>query len=135
MKLIETNWNPTNRQLRQFAIICIAALPLVGWFWGGQGETLIFLGLAGLLIGTTGILMPRVVKPLFLGLMIAAMPIGLLMGEVALLLIYFGVFVPIGLIFRILKRDALHLEIRRNADTYWQSKKQPGQAASYYRQS
>ena len=40
MKLIEINWQPTDRQLRQFGVICLVALPALGWLWGG-GTTIV----------------------------------------------------------------------------------------------
>jgi hypothetical protein len=93
------------------------------------------LALAGLVVGAAGVFLPKAVKPLFRGLTIMAAPIGMVIGEFAMLLIYFGVFLPFGLVFRIVKRDALQLKFDRKATTYWQPKRQPGGAASYYRQS
>ena len=58
-----------------------------------------------------------------------------LLGEIALLVIYFGVFLPMALLFRLLKRDALQLQRDPRAATYWQTKKQPTHVASYYRPS
>lgn len=31
MRLVQMDWHPQDRQLRQFGIICLLALPLVGW--------------------------------------------------------------------------------------------------------
>ncbi len=135
MKLVEINWNPTNRQLRQFGIICLFALPLAGWLWVGSLATVRFLALAGLVLAIAGITLPKTVKPVFLALMIVARPIGAVIGELAMLLIYFGVFLPFGLVFRLGKRDALRLTLDREAETYWQSKSQPDEVAGYYRQS
>jgi hypothetical protein len=56
-------------------------------------------------------------------------------GELAMLLIYFGVFLPIGLLFRTAGRDALQRGFDRNRKSYWQVKKQPRDGASYFRQS
>jgi len=135
MKLVEMNWSPTDRQLRQFAIICLFALPAVGWIWSGGTQVVSLLAAIGLAIAIAGILVPKVVKPIFLALTIVATPIGMVISELALLLIYFAVFLPIGLLFRVMKRDALHLNLDRKAVTYWQAKQQPTNVTSYYRQS
>ncbi len=135
MKLVEVNWDPNDRQLRQFGIICFFALPLVGWLWGGGPWMVEWLAAAGLLLAIAGLVYPKAVKPAFLGLTIVAAPIGIVVGELAMLAMFFGVFLPIGLIFRIMKRDALQLRLDRQAKTYWQSKKQPRDVASYFRQS
>jgi hypothetical protein len=78
---------------------------------------------------------PSVLKPVFLALTIVATPIGMVIGELAMLTIYLGVFLPFGLVFRIAKRDSLELRLDQSKDSYWQAKKQPVNIASYYRQS
>lgn len=135
MTLIEINRDPTNRQLRQFAVICLFALPLVGWIWGGSVTVIMLLAAIGLALAVTGFAVPGAVKPIFLTLMIVTIPIGLLIGELVLLVVYFIVLMPFGLVFRIMKRDALQLSLDRHAKSYWQAKKQPNGAHSYYRQS
>ena len=135
MKLIEINWQPTDRQLRQFGIICLVALPAIGWFWGAGPQLITGLAIAGGVLALAGLVAPRLLKPVFLGLSILVMPIGLVIGELAMVLIYFGVFLPIGLVFRVVRRDALHLKCDRNQPSYWKPKQQPASVASYYRQS
>ena len=135
MKLIEINWNPTNRQLRQFGLISLAAIPLIGWIWGATVEVVGWCAVAGAVLALVGGLYPRALKPVFLGLTLLALPIGLVMGELAMFTIYITVFFPIGIIFRILRRDRLRIRVSRSDSTYWQLKKQPAGPASYFRQS
>ena len=135
MKLIELNWQPTDRQLRQFGVICLFALPALAWLWGGGTTIVMTLGLAGLLMAVAGMAVPTVLKPVFLALTIVATPIGMVIGELAMLAIYFCVFLPFGLVFRLAKRDSLQLKLDENKESYWQAKKQPANISSYYRQS
>ncbi len=135
MKLIELNWQPTDRQLRQFGVICLFALPALAWLWGGGTTIVMTLALAGLLLAVTGMAVPTVLKPLFLALTIVATPIGMVIGELAMLAIYFVVFLPFGLVFRLAKRDSLQLRLDQDEESYWEAKKQPANIASYYRQS
>ncbi len=135
MKLIEINYHPTVSQLRQFGVICLIGLPLLGWVWGAGMSTLVILAVIGLVLAAVGAVMPAVLRPIFLGLTIIASPIGMLIGELAMLMIYFGLFLPMGLFFRIVGRDALHLKINKSGNTYWQPKKTPEDVAAYYRQS
>jgi hypothetical protein len=134
MKLVEINWHPSPRQLRQFGGICLVALPLIGWFWDASLPVLGILALMGLAVAVASWLIPQSVKLLFLGLSIVAIPIGLVVGELAMLAIFFLVFLPIGIVFQLLKRDALQVRFDRNSETYWQPKKQPKDVANYYRQ-
>ena len=64
-----------------------------------------------------------------------ALPIGIAVHEVTMAVMFFGVFVPLGLVFRLIGRDPLAKRIDRNAASYWLPKKQPRDAASYFRQS
>ena len=135
MKLVEVNWSPSNRQLRQFAAICLVALPLLGWVWGGSPQTIGWLAVAGCAIGVIGAVAPAAIKPVFIALTLITLPIGMVIGELTLLLVFFGILLPLGLFFRLIKRDALQLKLDRTCSTYWQPKKQANGSASYYRQS
>ncbi len=134
MKLVEIHWNPTIRQLRQFGLIALAALPAVGWLWGGGLPIVAGLAVVGAMLALLGFVWPRSLAPLFIGLSLVAIPIGIVLGELALLFIYFGVVAPIGLVMRRLGHDPLDRTLRREAATYWQPKKQPQGPASYLRQ-
>ena len=135
MKLVEMNWHPSNRQLRQFGIICLIALPVLGWLWGGDLKLVSVLLAAGLALAIGGLVVPKALTPVFVAFTILAVPIGVAVGELAMLLIYLGVFLPIGTAFRLLKRDALQLGKERAARSYWQPIEKPGDVSSYYRQS
>ena len=135
MKLVELNWTPTDRQLRQFGAISFPVLPLLGWLWGASALVIGWLAGAGAVLLLVGLAAPRLLRPVYIGLSLLAIPIGLVVGELVLLLIYFGVFLPIGLVFRIIGRDRLGLRPGPEAATHWQRKKQPTGPASYYHQS
>jgi hypothetical protein len=136
MKLIEANWNPTNRQLRQFGILCLFALPFVGWFWFADNMPIIIgCAIGGAAVAISAFAFPPILKPLFVGLMLITTPIGMAVGEVALIMIYFTVFLPIGVVFRLMNRDRLQRSLEKNAKSYWNKKRQPNSVANYYRQS
>jgi hypothetical protein len=133
MSLIEINWSPTQRQLRQFGLLCLAALPLLGWLWGASSAWIMILFGTACVIALLAYVQPRIVLPLFVGLILLAAPIGLIVGEIAMLLIYVAIFLPISLLFRLARRDALQLRIDRKTVSYWQAKNEPKDVASYYR--
>lgn len=135
MALIEINCDPTDRQLRQFGVVSLFVLPLIGWLWGAERTTLGWLAVIGGVIAMIGWVWPRGVKPMFAGLTLLTAPIGIVVGEIALVLIYFGVFLPIGIVFRLQGRDALQLSTDLKTTTYWRTRAAPRDAASYYRQS
>ena len=75
---------------------------------------------------------PRLVSPVFWALMLLATPIGLVVGELAMLSLYLLVFCPMGLIFRLRKRDALGIRTS-SRQSYWSEKSEPTSSESYYR--
>lgn len=133
MSLIEINWSPSSRQLRQFGVLCLLAIPLIGWLWSASPAVIGMLVGVGGAMATVAWIRPRWLRPVFIGLLIAAAPLSKIFGELSMLLLYFGVFLPIGILFRLLRRDALQLRMNRNQETYWQSKTEPKDLASYYR--
>ena len=86
--------------LRQFAglwILFFGAIALSQYFRSQNASVAIVIGAFALVVGVPGLFFPRVLKPIFVGWMILAFPIGWLVSHVILFLIYWSVFVPIGL--------------------------------------
>lgn len=135
MKLVEMNWKPSDRQLSQFGLISLAAFPVLGWMWHADGRTIAGLTTLGATLAVAGLFRPQSLKFPFLGLTLLTLPIGLVVGEVVMLVCYFTLFLPLGMIFRLMGRDALQRNFNREASTYWQPKTQPAGSASYLRQS
>jgi len=138
------NWAPTVRQLRQFGFIGLAAVPALGWFfsgrpspstWGAPTTLMICCAVVGLVLGLLAWLKPSLLKYVFIGATLAAFPIGFVLSELIIFLIYILLFVPVALAFRCMGRDALAREIDREAATYWIPKETPKDAESYFRQS
>ena len=143
--LVKMTWNPSNRQLRQFGVCALLALPLLGWMVLGRtspaswtsAQTAVFGAFAalGLLGGLLAVLWPQALKPAFVALTLATMPIGLIVGELVLLIIYFAVFTPVALLFCLIGRDALERRFEPNRTSYWAPKTQATDVRQYFRQS
>lgn len=134
MALVEINWKPTNRQLRQFGGIAVVALPLLAFLWQASLSVIGLMAGIGAAIGAVSFIFPKAVKPVFIAMSVAAIPIGIVVGEIVLLSVFLFVFLPMGLLFRLIGRDGLRLR-KADGDTCWQKKRQPRNAASYFRQS
>lgn len=134
MPLFDVNFNPTNRQLRQFGTICLLALPLIAWVWTRSAVITGWACAAGLALCGVGRFAPTVLRPVFLGLTFVSLPLGLIAGELALILIYFCLFVPMSIVFRIAGRDTLGRRSRSREKTFWRERKKPRSAGSYYHQ-
>ena len=133
MKLVEMNWHPTDRQLRQFAAIGLVALPLLGWLWSTGVLGIGILAVVGLAMAALGLTYPQTLRPIFVGLSLVSLPIGWVVSELTLLVLFYGLFLPIGLLLRLLGRDPLDRKFDAQASSYWQPKKPPTDVASYFR--
>ena len=133
MKLVQMNWNPTEQQLQQFGVIALIALPSIGWIWGTSPTVWTSLLGVGVVLAAAGLFVPKTLKPAFVGLSIVTIPIGLVVSEAVLLLMFGLVFWPIGACFRLMRRDSLHLK-PIPVDTHWVEKQSATSVSSYYRQ-
>lgn len=133
MHLAKWNWHPQPRQLRQFAAVALVAFPLAAWWWHAAtaGWSLAGFGMAWAVLG---LIHPLAIRPLYLALSAVALPIGWVLGEILLALVYYGLFAPLGLAMRLAGRDPLQRRLAPEAETYWQPKKQPAGPGSYLRQ-
>jgi hypothetical protein len=126
---------PTSGQVRQFAVLCALLLPAIGWWWSASSTVMYALTVVGLTILGTSFVVPKIAAMLFKLVTAITLPIGMVVGEVALLMIFVLVFLPISVVFRILGRNRLQLGFERTQKSYWQTKRPAKSAAQYYRQS
>ena len=128
---------PTEKTLRQFAVLCLLFFGGLGaWRLWQRGADLqaITLVSGGTVIGLAGLVRPASIRLVFTGWMMAAFPIGWVVSRVVLGLLFYGVFTPVAAAFRLSGRDALHRR-RQARPSYWSTKVQPVNSASYLRQS
>ena len=146
MKMIELDFNPDARTLRQFGLIALVAFPLVSGicYWRGGlfgfdfgAATLAvsggLLGL-GLVAGLLAWLAPGAVRPLYVGLLCITAPIGFVLSYVILGVLFYLVITPLGLMLRLVRYDPLKREFEREAETYWVEVEPRASTESYFRQ-
>lgn len=134
MAVFHINTKPSDRQLCQFGLLCIVLLPAITWLWGGDSSTIGVAALIGAGLGLLGILAPGTLKPVFVGLVLISFPIGFIIGELILLMIFIGVFLPMALLFRIIGRDVLQRRIVAESETFWVPRSAPSNVRRYFQQ-
>lgn len=134
MAIVDFNLDPTERQLKQFGGVCVLALPLIAWLWTRNFTTVGWAAGVGVLLCGLGLAAPRLLKPIFIALIIITIPIGFVVGELAMLLIWFGVFLPLAVVFRMMGRDSLNRRCDDKSETFWQKRSAPAEVRRYYRQ-
>ncbi|MFQ5527094.1 MAG: SxtJ family membrane protein [Thermoanaerobaculia bacterium] len=135
--MIDLNLNPNHKELRQFSIALIAATGIVGgllWWKFGPNPWSQYLWVGGPIVGLLGLAIPIAIKPLFIGLSVIAFPIGIVLGTVALAIVYYLMITPIGLVFRLIGRDPLHRKFDRETPSYWIKREQSRGVVRYFQQ-
>ena len=128
------NWHPDNRQVRNFGLASLVALPLAAALWTrGSLPAIAYLAVAGGLLAAMAVAWPRGLRPLVVAINVVTAPLALVIHDLVLSLAFFLVVVPVGLVFRLFGRDPLQLKFDRQASTYWQPKRQPRDVRSYFR--
>ena len=122
--MIPINWTPDRKTLGEFAeagmfVLGMVAAPLA--YFKGQPRVALAFWLVAVSLRIIGLVRPAWLKPAFLGLTLATWPIGWVVGRGALTILYFMVFTPIALLFRLIGRDALKRKLDPKAKTYWES--------------
>jgi hypothetical protein len=130
-------FNPNDRMLRQFAAIWIVFFGgMAAWqqFYRGRPVVAMILALAAITIGPLGLASPRAIRPVFVGWMTLVYPIGWIVSRTVLGALFYGLFTPIAVAFRLLGRDELKLKPQPTATSYWVIKPRPNDKGQYLRQ-
>jgi len=136
MAVLDINWNPSPRQLRQFALLLAAVLAGVAlWLYCRFPASA--WGVAALLAfvaGGIGVARPALLRPVYVAWMAAVFPIGWTVSHLLLAAIYYLVITPIGVIMRLCGYDPLQRHWDRNAKTYWKRREDQDETKRYFRQ-
>jgi len=137
MRWADVPFDPSRSTLRQFAGLWLV-------FFGGmalwqalvKGHAQLGLSLAALaaIVGLLGLTRPEWVRFIYVGWMVLAFPIGWTVSQVMLALMFFGLFTPIGLAFRLIGRDPLHRARPSARESYWEPKPAPADLRQYFKQ-
>jgi hypothetical protein len=132
MRFADIPFQPSTRTLRQFAVLWMAFFTGLAWYHA-PGGLAVALALATLL-GLVGLIRPGLIRPVFVTWMVLAFPIGWVVSRVVLAALYYGLFTPLAIVFRLAGRDALNRRTRPRGDSYWIPKPAPADVGRYYRQ-
>ena len=146
-RMIEIQLDPDEKTLRQFGFIALVGMGLIAalaWFewlifsggWLGGARESVALGFAGVggVAAVLSLVYPRANKPLFIGLSVAAFPIGWVLSHVIMAILFFGIITPIGLVMRAIGRDPLDNRYADGAQTYWSPCRANRPSETYFKQ-
>ena len=128
---------PSPKTLRQFAGLCLVFFTsLAGWrVWHvGLDAPATALAAVGLGVGLTGLARPVLIRWIYTGWMMAAFPIGWTLSYLVLGAMYYLVFSPVAIFFRLTGRDVLGLRRQPPGQTYFVPKVGARDVRDYFRQ-
>lgn len=125
--MIDIDWKPDREKLRQFGWISLGGFGVIGgvlgwkFGWFAEGEWLVpaVLWGIGVLAALLSLVEPLLLKPLYLVLTAISAVIGPIVATVVMGVIFYLVFLPLGLIFRLAGRDELQRRLDPEAKSYW----------------
>lgn len=144
--LVELNLNPDSATLRRFGFVALAAFGTLAacarWevlaFAGGLGDArdtvALTLAALGVLAAACSLAHAPLNRPLWVVLVLAGYPIGLMLSHVILAVLFFGVFAPVGVVLRALGRNPVQRNPSAEARSYWTDAPAPHAKQRYFRQ-
>lgn len=141
----EINWAPDEKTLRKFAWSLIIGMPcleiafaLIGYFRHGTWPDPHGMGRLsgiGFTVGLLSYYVPSVARPLYYVVYFLTACIGIVMANLLFMIMFYGLFAPIGLFMRLIGRDPLKLHWQKEAaSTYWQDAEPSPPPAQYFSQ-
>lgn len=137
MAVVKINWNPDKNVLGQFTefgmfFLGLVAAPLM--VYRENMTAAVVFWAAAVLLRALSLIKPAWVKPVFIALSVVTWPIGWVVSHTALAVVYYGVFTPLALVFKLMGRDAMTRKFDPDAETYWEAYNPDTGPARYLRQ-
>ncbi len=140
----EINWSPDKTEMRKFGLTVfvgfavISVLIVLGGYarvekFSNAPDIITYLLSVGIIIFTVSYLAPAAARPLYLIWFFVAACIGIVVSNLILMVFFYLVFTPIGLLIKLSGRDPLKLKKVPNLSN-WNSCKRKTDLKRYYRQ-
>jgi len=124
--MIDIDWNPTEKKLRIFAAIFFVIAAMMG-YWGYRlsGSTTVGWSITGVgfFLAVLSLVSLPVCRAVYIGWMGLCMPIGWVLSYFMLIVLFFFVVTPIGLLMKLVRRDPMQRQLEPGRKSYWEAKK------------
>jgi hypothetical protein len=137
MAMIEIKKNPSRKELAWFGLLLLCFCGTIGalLYWKFDVPHVArIVWIAAAAVTLVYYAVPPIRRPIFVGWMYAAFPIGFVISYVLMAVIYYAVITPIGIMMRILGRDSMYRRFDRDAATYWHERRTDEAQDRYFRQ-
>ncbi len=137
MSLIQIDHHPSRRQLGLFGACWLVFFGIIAAIVSGRTDSSIataVMGSVAVVVPAVGWIRPAVMRIAYLGMAYATFPIGLIVSHVILLVVYYLVVTPIGLLMRLLGHNPMGRGFDADVDTYWVAREADDGLERYFRQ-
>ena len=115
-------WNVGRKTLSEFSEVALFVFGMIAAplsLWKGHANTAIAFWSVAVVVRILGWVRPMALKPLFLGLILLGWPIGWLVANALLAVVFFFVVTPLGFFLRRRRGDVVGRRFDRSASSYW----------------
>ena len=133
--LIDINSPTSDRELRWFAGLWFPALCLAAGFFAIRHHAspiAVAIWISGGALAAAGLMRPAIIRPLFRTLIWLTFPIGWVLSHALLLVLYYVIVTPIGVLVRRFQ-DPMERTFDRAAKSYW-TPRESAESHRYFRQ-
>lgn len=125
------NIKSTKKELRSFSIIFFLVSFVIAWYSGSQA--VYFLILAGG-FALAAIFTPKFIVPLHKVWMGVGIILGAIVSRIILILVFFLVVTPIGILAKLFGKDFLKLKLDKPRLSYWEYREKQEAKEDYLKQ-
>jgi len=115
------NIKETKKDLMKFGVsVGIVLLVISALLFWNEKDSYLYFGTAGILLTILGIFYPASLRPINKVWMSFAIVLGWVMTRVILIILFYIVLTPIGIIAKIFRKNFLELKIDKSINSYWE---------------
>lgn len=137
MGLLQINKNPSQKELQWVGLLLLLFAGIVAAIvYKGSGSAFAAktIGVVGVVLCVVYYAVAPLRKPMYLGWLYAAFPIGWVISHLILGLTFYLLMTPIGLLLRLFGKDPMERRWKPEANTYWVEHVPAGSPSRYFRQ-
>jgi len=135
--MIRIERHPSRSQLMVFGVLWLVFFGFWGtaswWNTGINWKAVLFWSLA-FTVPAAGFLWSEFLRIVYVLAVHVTYPIGIIISSVVLMVIYYVVLTPIGVVLRLTGHDPMKRNFDRTAKTYWTSRQQEVETERYFKQ-
>ncbi|HED37774.1 MAG TPA: hypothetical protein ENI76_05960 [Ignavibacteria bacterium] len=115
------NIKETKKDLMKFGVsVGIVLLVISALLFWNEKNSYLYFGIIGILLTILGIFYPASLRPINKVWMSFAIVLGWVMTRVILIILFYIVLTPIGIIAKIFRKNFLELKIDKSINSYWE---------------